>query len=70
MITADHLVKTFIRNEKKNRKSEIALAPAVCEEMLFRGLILHALKARYRAVSAIVITAVLAGAREASIRLC
>lgn len=23
MITADHLVKTFIRNEKKNRKSEI-----------------------------------------------
>lgn len=39
----------------------IALAPAVCEEMLFRGLILHSLKARYRAVSAIAVTAVLFG---------
>lgn len=39
----------------------IALAPAVCEEMLFRGMILHSLKARYRAVSAIAITSVLFG---------
>lgn len=39
----------------------IALTPAVCEEMLFRGLILHALKARYRIASAIAITAVLFG---------
>lgn len=39
----------------------IALAPAVCEEMLFRGLILHSLKARYRAVPAIAITAALFG---------
>ena len=39
----------------------IALAPAVCEEMLFRGLILHSLKARYRAVSAMAVTAVLFG---------
>lgn len=45
----------------------IALAPAVCEEMLFRGLILHALKARYRAVSAIVITAALFGAYHMSL---
>lgn len=39
----------------------IALAPAVCEEMLFRGLILHSLKARYRAVTAVAVTAVLFG---------
>ncbi len=39
----------------------IALAPAVCEEMLFRGMILHSLKTRYRAVSAIAITSVLFG---------
>ena len=45
----------------------IALAPAVCEEMLFRGLILHALKARYRVVSAIVITAALFGAYHMSL---
>ena len=39
----------------------IALAPAVCEEMLFRGVILHALKARYRMPAAIAVTAVLFG---------
>lgn len=39
----------------------IAVAPAVCEEMLFRGLILHSLKARYRAVPAIAVTAALFG---------
>ena len=39
----------------------IALAPAVCEEMLFRGVILHSLKAKYRVPSAIAITAALFG---------
>ena len=39
----------------------IALAPAVCEEMLFRGMILHSLKARYRMPAAMVITAALFG---------
>lgn len=39
----------------------IAAAPAVCEEMLFRGVILHSLKAKYRVSSAILITAALFG---------
>ncbi|MCM1124088.1 MAG: ABC transporter permease [Eubacterium sp.] len=39
----------------------IAVTPAVCEEMLFRGVILHSLQARYRISTAIVITAVLFG---------
>lgn len=39
----------------------IALAPAICEEMLFRGMILHSLKAKYRLSSAVIITAVLFG---------
>lgn len=39
----------------------IALAPAVCEEMLFRGLIYNSMKARYRASVAITIVAVLFG---------
>ena len=39
----------------------IALAPAVCEEMLFRGVIMHSLKAKYRVSSAIAITAILFG---------
>ncbi|MBD5517758.1 MAG: CPBP family intramembrane metalloprotease [Lachnospiraceae bacterium] len=41
--------------------SVIALAPAVCEEMLFRGVIMHSLKAKYRVPSAIAITAALFG---------
>ena len=45
----------------------IAAAPAVCEEMLFRGLILHSLKERYRAASAIAITATLFGAYHMSL---
>lgn len=45
----------------------IALAPAVCEEMLFRGLILHSLKARYKAVWAIAVTAALFGAYHMSL---
>lgn len=39
----------------------IALAPAVCEEMLFRGMIFHAMKAKYRIGAAIAIVAVLFG---------
>lgn len=39
----------------------IALAPAICEEMLFRGVILQSMKARYRIWAAIAITAVLFG---------
>ena len=39
----------------------IALAPAVCEEMLFRGMIFHAMKAKYRISVAIGIVAVLFG---------
>lgn len=39
----------------------IAVAPAVCEEMLFRGMILHSLQAKYRVPSAIAVTAILFG---------
>lgn len=39
----------------------IAVAPAICEEMLFRGLMFHSLKARYRIRTAIVIVAILFG---------
>lgn len=39
----------------------IALAPAVCEEMLFRGMIFQSMKARYRISAAMAITAVLFG---------
>lgn len=39
----------------------VAIAPAVCEEMLFRGVIMHSLKAKYKVSSAIAITAVLFG---------
>ncbi|MCH5248660.1 MAG: CPBP family intramembrane metalloprotease [Lachnospiraceae bacterium] len=39
----------------------IALAPAICEEMLFRGLIYNSMKARYRVSTAITIVAVLFG---------
>lgn len=39
----------------------IALAPAVCEEMLFRGMILQSMKAKYRVSAAIGITAALFG---------
>lgn len=39
----------------------IAAAPAVCEELLFRGVILHSLKAKYRVSTAIIITAALFG---------
>lgn len=39
----------------------IAVAPAVCEEMLFRGLIYHSMKKSYRASVAMTIVAVLFG---------
>lgn len=45
----------------------IAIAPAVCEEMLFRGVILHSLQARYRVPSAIAVTAVLFGLYHMSV---
>lgn len=39
----------------------IAVAPAICEEMMFRGMLFHAMKARYRIVTAIGAVAVLFG---------
>ncbi|MDE6844631.1 MAG: ABC transporter permease [Lachnospiraceae bacterium] len=39
----------------------IAVTPAICEEMLFRGVILNSLKAKYRIFSAVAITAALFG---------
>lgn len=39
----------------------LAAAPAVCEEMLFRGLIYHSMKARYRTFTAIAVSAALFG---------
>ncbi|MCM1047946.1 MAG: ABC transporter permease subunit [Clostridiales bacterium] len=45
----------------------IAVAPAICEEMLFRGMIFHALKGRYRIRTAIGIVAVLFGAYHMSL---
>ncbi|MDE6738097.1 MAG: ABC transporter permease, partial [Lachnospiraceae bacterium] len=39
----------------------IAVTPAVCEEMLFRGVIMRSMKAKYRVSSAIAITAILFG---------
>lgn len=45
----------------------IALAPAVCEEMLFRGMILQSMKAKYRIPTAIGITALLFGVYHMSL---
>ena len=45
----------------------IALTPAICEEMLFRGVILHSLKAKYKIPSAIAVTAVLFGVYHMSL---
>ncbi len=39
----------------------VALVPAVCEEMLFRGLVFHSLKAKYRTAAAVLVTAALFG---------
>ncbi len=45
----------------------VAVAPAVCEEMLFRGVILHSLQTRYRVPSAIAVTAILFGLYHMSV---
>ncbi len=45
----------------------IALAPAVCEEMLFRGVILHSMQQKYKAISAMVATAVIFGLYHMSV---
>lgn len=39
----------------------IAVTPAVCEEMLFRGMIFHSMKAKYRITTAMIAVAVLFG---------
>lgn len=39
----------------------VALAPAICEEMMFRGMIFHAMKEKYRISTAIGIVALLFG---------
>ncbi len=39
----------------------VALAPAVCEEMLFRGVVFHSLKGKYRAGISAAVTAALFG---------
>ncbi len=45
----------------------IAVAPAICEELLFRGFMFNSLKERYRAVRAMVIVAVLFGIYHMSV---
>jgi sodium transport system permease protein len=40
----------------------IAVAPGVCEELLFRGLVLHALRGRLGTAAAVVVSALLFGA--------
>ena len=62
--SADNVVTTFSAIMDGNVVSVflvIALAPAICEEMLFRGLIYNSMKARYRVPVAIGIVAVLFG---------
>lgn len=62
--SADNVVTTFSSIMDGNVVSVflvIALTPAICEEMLFRGLIYNAMKARYRVSVAIGIVAVLFG---------
>lgn len=62
--SADNVVTTFSSIMDGNIVSVflvIAVAPAVCEEMLFRGLIYNSMKARYRVPTAIGIVAVLFG---------
>lgn len=39
----------------------MAVTPAICEEMMFRGMIFHGMKAKYRTAAAIVSVAVLFG---------
>ena len=62
--SADNVVTTFSNIMDGNIVGiffVIALAPAICEEMLFRGLIYHSMKSRYRTPVAIGIVAALFG---------
>lgn len=62
--SADNVVTTFSAIMDGNIVSiflVIALAPAICEEMLFRGMIYHSMKSRYRTPVAIGIVAALFG---------
>lgn len=62
--SADNVVTTFSSIMDGNAVSlflVIAVAPAICEEMLFRGLIYNSMKAKYRVSVAIAIVAVLFG---------
>ena len=62
--SADNVVTAFSSIMDGNAVSVflvIAVAPAICEEMLFRGLIYNSMKARYRVSVAIAIVAVLFG---------
>ena len=45
----------------------VALAPAVCEEMLFRGFILSAFRSRYKTVTSIIMVSVIFGVYHLSI---
>ena len=62
--SADNVVTTFSSIMDGSVVSVffvIAIAPAICEEMLFRGLIYNSMKARYRVPVAIGMVAVLFG---------
>lgn len=62
--SADNVVTTFSAIMDGNVVSVflvIAVAPAICEEMLFRGLIYNSMKEKYRVSVAIAIVAVLFG---------
>ena len=68
--SADNVVTTFSSIIDGNIVSVflvIAVAPAVCEEMMFRGLIYNSMKARYRVPVALGIVAVLFGIYHMSI---
>lgn len=68
--SADNVVTTFSTIMDGNIVGVffvIAVTPAVCEEMLFRGLIYHSMKERYRASVAIAIVAVLFGVYHMSL---
>jgi|GEM_PF-154329 len=45
----------------------VALAPAICEEMMFRGFVLSAFKSKYKAATSILLVAVIFGVYHMSI---
>lgn len=62
--SAENVADTFSAIMNGNAVSVflvLAAAPAVCEEMLFRGLIYHSMKAGYRTFTAIAVSAALFG---------